>query len=113
MKSKTLGYCERRILLDDYGPFFFILVERGCERMGGNKTLDGLPLSKILSFVESIGVDVRSGNNHPYVLNYNGMRPCPVASSTNAKRMIVPWIRAITGDKSSEVYKGLRNGKLR
>ena len=81
--------------------------------MGKKKTSDGLLINKILLFAESLDIDVRPGKKHPHIMNFYGMRPCPVASSTDAKKMIVPWIKEITGYNSSTVYNGLRNGKLR
>ena len=118
MKLKT--WVMKRVLLDiidDFelvpNVFLFRLNERRCERMGGYRTSDGLGLAKILKFAESVGATVREGTNHPYVLNYDGLRPCPVASSTNARTMIVPWICEIVDYRPERVYQGLRKGKLK
>jgi len=80
------------------------------------KTRDGIRLTDILSAVEKIeGVSIRQGNKHPYMLNYGQMRPCPVAESTDAKYMIVPWLKQVDVlrqcDKQT-IYQGLRQGEI-
>ena len=77
------------------------------------KTRDGLKLRKIIRVLEALaGVSIRQGSNHPYVAYRQGYSvPCPVAASTDAKRMIVPWIKQATGyQNSNEIYNALRNG---
>lgn len=76
------------------------------------KTTDGIRLSTIVRMAEALpGVTVREGTKHPYVLQYAGLRPCPVAKSTDAKRMLVPWMRQITGQEGSDIYACLRSGE--
>ncbi|MBD3259245.1 hypothetical protein GF371_01280 [Candidatus Woesearchaeota archaeon] len=80
--------------------------------MAGNKTRDGIKLTKIVSAVSDIGgVIIRDGTNHQYVINYAGRRPCPLDTSTDAKRMIVPWLYAITGYDKNGIYQNLRKGR--
>lgn len=77
------------------------------------KTRDGLKLRKVLSALEKLsGVQIRHGNNHPYIAIRQGYPVlCPVASSTDAKRMIVPWIKQAMGyQNSQEIYQALKNG---
>lgn len=78
--------------------------------MSGNKTQDGLKLSYILRVARDIGARIREGNSHPYILNYDGQRPCPIATSTHAERMVAPWIAQATGKSRSEAYTALRRG---
>jgi len=78
--------------------------------MAGNKTRDGHRLEKILSLAREIGATIREGTKHPYMLNYPGLRPCPVAPSTDAKRMIIPWLAQATGYTRKEIYTALRKG---
>lgn len=78
------------------------------------QTRDGIRLSNILNAARGIeGVIIRDGRNHPYVLNRNGQRPCPVAESTDARRMIVPWFRQATGYNNETIYQALRRGSWR
>ncbi|MFC1801259.1 hypothetical protein ACFLZB_02255 [Nanoarchaeota archaeon] len=75
------------------------------------KTQDGIKLNKIVRAVRDItGIDVRPGTNHKYVLNFNGLRPCPLDKSTHAENMVVPWLRQATGYGKKTVYGALRSG---
>jgi len=78
--------------------------------MARNKTRDGYRLEKILDLARGIGATIREGTKHPYVLNYPGLRPCPIASSTNAKRMVAPWLAQATGYARKDVYTALTQG---
>jgi len=81
-------------------------------KMAGNKTRDGIRLSKIVSAISDVyGITIRDGSNHTYVINYDGERPCPIAPSTDAKRMIVPWLYRVTGYDKSRIYQNLRKGR--
>ena len=77
--------------------------------MAGKKTRDGIKLSKIVKLARSLGAGVRRGGNHPLVLSYEGMRACPIATSTNARTMVAPWLARITGYTNREAYKAIRN----
>ena len=81
--------------------------------MAGNKTTDGLPISLLVKLLNQIpGVTIRPGTNHPYVANFDGLRPCPIAASTDAKRMVVPWVAQITGyTNKTSIYESLRLGE--
>lgn len=75
------------------------------------KTLDGLRLSDILRAVKSLpNLSIREGTRHPYLLYSPGLHPCPVASSTHARRMLVPWLKQATGYESEPLYQALRQG---
>ena len=78
--------------------------------MAGNKTRDGIRLEKILKVARAIGATIREGTKHPYILNYEGLRPCPVATSTDAKRMVAPWLALATDYTRKEAYQALRKG---
>lgn len=80
--------------------------------MGGKRTLDGIRLENILSVAGQIGATVREGTKHPYILNYEGLGACPVATSTHARRMVTPWMAKATGYTSSQIYEALRKGYL-
>jgi hypothetical protein len=83
--------------------------------MGSNKTLDGIKIPKIVSFLSNIpGIKIRRGTNHPFVAmsNIPGLRPCPIAASTHAERMIAPWLSRATGLEKREAYNSLRSGQL-
>lgn len=75
------------------------------------KTKDGIKLEKIIRVAMKAGAIKRNGANHRYILNYPELRPCPVAPSTNARTMIVPWIQEITNYNSKTIYTALRKGK--
>lgn len=77
--------------------------------MAGNKTRDGIKLSKIVKLALSLGATVRGGGKHPFVLNYTGMRACPVATSTNARTMVAPWIARAIGYTPTQAYQAIRN----
>ena len=75
------------------------------------KTLDGIKLSKILRTVKELtGIEARAGTNHPHILEYAGQRPCPLAESTHAKRMLVPWLKKVTGYEPQRIYQALKQG---
>ena len=76
-----------------------------------SKTIDGIKLDYIIKVAEAIGASVRSGAKHPFILGYNGLRPCPIAESTIAKTMVVPWMKIITQKDSGAIYEALRNGE--
>ncbi|MFH1972445.1 MAG: hypothetical protein ABIJ18_03120 [archaeon] len=82
--------------------------------MAGNKTRDGIKLSKIVSSLGSIqGMDVRPGRNHPYVARMEGYQgSCPIATSTDVKKMVVPWLKKATGiDDNKGMYQSLKKGE--
>lgn len=75
------------------------------------KTQDGIKLGDILRSVSSVpGITVREGKSHDYVLQYSGLRPCPLDQSTHAERMLAPWLRAVTGLDKRSIYNCLREG---
>ncbi|HVY01679.1 MAG TPA: hypothetical protein VHA12_02870 [Candidatus Nanoarchaeia archaeon] len=78
--------------------------------MGGQKTRDGLRLRDILRASTEAGAGYREGTNHPLLLTYQGMRPCPIATSTDARRMVTPWLAQATGRSAYETYESLRRG---
>ena len=79
--------------------------------MTSRRTRDGLKLSKIIRAVQSIeSLSIRDGTNHPYILNYENLIPCPVAESSNAKTMIVPWLKQATGFANGIIYQALQRG---
>jgi len=80
--------------------------------MAGNRTQDGLSLRGILKVALDAGIEIRKGGKHPYNLICPNMRPCPVAVSTHAKRMLVPWMAEATGIERGELYQALRQGYL-
>jgi hypothetical protein len=76
-------------------------------------TEDGIPLKNLLKLIEEIEeVSVRTGSKHPHILNSNKMPPCPVSGSTNAKKMVVPWLREATGDNynNNDIYQAIKTG---
>ena len=77
------------------------------------KTRDGVNLMNILKIAVAIGAGVREGTKHPYVLNFADLRPCPVAESSDARRMIAPWIAQATNKNKTEVYQAMRQGYWR
>ena len=81
--------------------------------MAGNKTRDGIKISKLVKALESIpGVSVEAGSRHDYKAEAPCMRPCPIDPSTHVKYMVVPWIKSFTGyQDSNEIYQSLRKGK--
>ena len=81
--------------------------------MGGTKTRDGLKLSTLLKALKQLpGITVREGTNHPTIAQKMGYpQPCPIATSTDARRMVVPWVMRVTNyDNAREVYESLRRG---
>jgi hypothetical protein len=76
--------------------------------MAKTRTRDGLSISRIVKILGGWGVDVRDGTKHPHIANYDGMRPCPIASSTDAERMLSPWLSQALGRNRREIYQELR-----
>lgn len=77
------------------------------------KTQDGIKLTNILAAVKDIpGIVVKTGTNHPYLLKYESMQPCPLAKSTHAKRMLVPWLYQVINQNKQAIYLGLKKGKI-
>lgn len=79
--------------------------------MTNGKTRDGISIDKVIRMVQNIGVSIRNGTNHHYILNYENLRPCPVAQSTNAKTMLVPWLKQILEYGNKDIYQALKNGR--
>jgi hypothetical protein len=79
--------------------------------MAGNKTRDGLRISELLKLATQAGARVREGNSHAYILNYGMLRPCPLATSTDAGRMLAPWLAQVTGRSRYETYEAMRRGE--
>ena len=77
------------------------------------QTRDGIRLNDILRVATKIGAQIRAGSNHPYILNFEGLRPCPIAASTHAERMVAPWIARATGMNKRKAYEALRRGYLK
>jgi len=51
------------------------------------RTRDGIRLDRVVRTARKIpGISVREGTNHPYILNFDGLRPCPIATSTDIRR---------------------------
>jgi len=80
--------------------------------MSRKRTQDGLDLNRILNVAQEMGAEIRTCGKHPYNLNYEGMRPCPIATSTHAKKMVVPWMAEATGLERTTLYRALRRGYL-
>ncbi len=79
--------------------------------MGGNKTRDGIKLTQIVKLLAQLpGVEIRAGTNHPFIAKITGHRPCPLATSTDAKKMVTPWVAEATGMSRDRIYTSLREG---
>ena len=78
--------------------------------MAGHKTRDGIRLTDVLKAATLAGAGIRQGAKHAYMLLYPGSRPCPVATSTHAERMVAPWLAHATGRSKQEAYAAIRNG---
>ena len=79
--------------------------------MGGKKTIDGIKLGQIVNLLSKLsGVVVRNGAKHPYVAEIDGKDPCPIATTTDAKKMVVPWVAKVTGYDRKKIYKSLKKG---
>ena len=61
------------------------------------KTRDGIRLADI--------VRLASGSKHAVILQYPGLRPCPVAESSHFKYMILPWLKQATRYSSNKIYE--------
>jgi len=79
---------------------------------GNRRTRDGIRLSRIERMARQIaGVSTRQGTNHPIILNYPNMEPCPIAESTDVRRMVVPWFGEITGYNNQNIYQSFQRGR--
>ena len=76
------------------------------------KTRDGITLEKVVKAARQLGLFVKEGSKHPYLLIHEGMVPCPVATSTDVRRMVVPWTKKATGYDSDILYSCFKKGKL-
>lgn len=80
--------------------------------MGGNKTRDGIKISQVVKMLSKLpGVEIRDGTKHLAMAMAPGQRPCPIAASTDVKRMVVPWIEQITDMSRNDIYTSLRDGE--
>ncbi len=72
-----------------------------------------IPLDRIAKAAKKLeGMTVRPGTKHPYIMVHPSMeKSCPVAKTSDAKKMIVPWIMEATGYDHRTVYQGIRKGK--
>ena len=76
------------------------------------KTQDGIRLSTIVRMVSELAtVGIREGTKHPALLLADGLRPCPIATSSDGRRMIAPWLSYATGYSTREVYSSLKAGR--
>jgi len=72
------------------------------------KTRDGLKISNLVRvLMNTPGIEIRKGSKHQYVANYPGMRPCPIATSTDARRMVAPWYATVMGYSNTQAYQSL------
>ncbi|MBW3004239.1 hypothetical protein KY310_00190 [Candidatus Woesearchaeota archaeon] len=79
--------------------------------MAGNKTRDGIKLSQIVRLLSELpGVEIRDGTKHAFIARTANARPCPIATSTDAKKMLVPWVANVTGMEKAAVYSSLKDG---
>ena len=86
----------------------------GENKMAGNRTRDGIRIGRVVRALEGIdGVSIRPGTNHLLVAFAQGStRPCPIATSTHARRMVVPWVKEVTPYSDvNQIYSSLRNGR--
>ncbi len=79
--------------------------------MGKNKTADGHKINYIVRLAREVGATIRRGSNHVDILNYPGYRPCPVADSTDARKMVAPWLARTRGCTNTEAYQAIRTGR--
>lgn len=80
--------------------------------MGGKKTRDGIKISSIEKVISEIdGMCMTPGRKHDIKIHFPGMRACPVDTSTDARKMLTPWIVKATGYSSQDVYQCLREGQ--
>lgn len=73
------------------------------------KTRDGLRIPRLITLLQSWGIEIREGTNHPYIANYKEMRPCPIAKSTDAKTMLNPWLCQALDKNRKELYQTLKH----
>ena len=74
-------------------------------------TRDGIRLNDIVNLAcNTPGMSTREGSKHEAILQYPGLRPCPVAKSSIFKYMILPWLKQATGYSSNQIYQAIRNG---
>ena len=73
------------------------------------KTRDGIRLADIVRLAsETKDVCIRNGSKHAVILQYPGLRPCPVAESSHFKYMILPWLKQATGYNSNQIYEAIK-----
>ena len=81
--------------------------------MPKQETRDGLKIKKVVKSLKSIDeVTFRGGKNHGIVaIAERHGKCCPIATSTHARRMIVPWVKEVTGyDNAKQIYNALKSG---
>ena len=78
------------------------------------KTRDGLGVERtarnvVRTFVD-LGITLREATRHKYAICYQGMIPCALATSTDVRRQVAPFIaRASNGAYTpNQVYEMLR-----
>ncbi|VVB78007.1 Uncharacterised protein [uncultured archaeon] len=77
------------------------------------RTADGLRLKNVAKALEKLSfVTVRRESNNPYIAFRAAYPvPCPITVDTDARKVIVPWVRNATGYKNTErLYKALKCG---
>lgn len=75
------------------------------------KTEDGINLSTIVKAASEMPmVRVREGTKHPIILQADGVQPCPVSTSSDAKRMLSSWLKQVTGYSTDRIYLALKAG---
>ncbi|MBW3002997.1 hypothetical protein KY337_00405 [Candidatus Woesearchaeota archaeon] len=78
------------------------------------KTRDGLNVSKLVRTLRMYpGVKIRHNSNHPDVAYAEGLSPCPITTSTDVKKMVVPWLNQLYGGVNGrQIYDSLKRGEV-
>ena len=82
--------------------------------MAKKETRDGIRIKNVIKTIRGIDdVVIRHGTNHNNIAVREGYaRCCPIATSTHARKMIVPWVKEVTGyDNAKHIYNALRAGR--
>ena len=74
------------------------------------KTADGLGFKEIGDLALALGGTVRQGTKHNYIIQLPTQRAVPLAESTHAQQMLMPYFRQATDYSNREILDAMRRG---
>ena len=85
-----------------------------ANSINGRKTSDGIRIGKLVKALNDFfEISIVEGSRHALKAIHEGIEPCVIAQSTNARHYVVPWVKKITNGNydTNQIYTALKKGK--